>query len=100
MNHYPLKKEKYLEKIPAYFTQHWPDGKPTGAWWLGNKRPKDIGEGFCAVFHPEQEVDITLLPCTFERQRGYAIKIQEVDLLKYTKIGSKLTWKQRLKGIL
>lgn len=90
-----------MSKVSAYWTQHWKHtGVPTGAWWAAKDAPKlsDINDGFFVVFHPEQDIQETMLPCIAERRGGFLKKITEIDLSKYLPFGSKLSFRQRLKG--
>jgi hypothetical protein len=89
-------------KVPAYWTLHWnKTGLPTGSWWAAKDAPKitDFPEGFFGVFHPEQEIQETLMPCITERRGGFINKIKEIDITKFLELGSRLTLKQRLKGV-
>jgi hypothetical protein len=86
-------------KIPAFWQHHWPDGKPSGIITDGEKPPPKVADGWIYVFHPAQEVEVTLLPAQIERRFGFAHKIQELDISRFIPVGARLSWRQRLRGI-
>lgn len=89
-------------KVPSYWTQHWKNtGQPTGGWWAGKDAPNIsyINDGFFLVFHPEQEIEQTMLPCIAERRGGFIQKLREIDLAKYLEVGKRLSFTQRIKGV-
>lgn len=90
-------------KVPSYWTQHWKNsGQPTGAWFTGKDTPSIsyINDGFFLVFHPEQEIETTMLPCLAERRGGFVQKLHEINLSKYIEIGKRLSLRQRITGVI
>lgn len=91
------------ETVPAYWSLHWgKSGMPTGSWWAAKDKPsvRDFPEGFFGIYHPEQKLEQTMLPCVVERKHGLAYRMQEINPACYVALGTKLTWRQRLRGIL
>lgn len=91
------------KRLPAFFSTHWEkDGQPSGSFWHGKQppNPASIPEGCFCVYHPENEIEITMLPCLVERKYGSAYKILPVDLALYMKRGERLSFRQRLRGII
>lgn len=82
---------KKARKIPAYYSLHWQDGKPTGIWYEAKNKPTPemIGVDFFIVYHPEQFVSISEIQAVIAKPFGLAYSVKE-----YTQIKKKKKWWQ------